>query len=281
MQYNGLYNLFFPLKTIRFNKNIHNKQPFMSSGLLKSRATKSRLYHENLSQCTPESKIRYTTYRQLYFKTVRAAKKLYFTNKLKENAKNPKKTWQTLNELLDKGSRTESVDKINVNGQIETDPVKIATHFNNFFVNAGKNISNSVPTVMKPPEDYVVYNRDIPNLNLKNTTPEHVKKVIRSLAPKLSCDVSGISTKMIKYIGDEISKPLSHIFNLSLSTGLFPTRFKQCRVIPIFKNGNRLECDNYRPISLLSSISKVLEKIVAEKFVQHLLTNDLSIWIST
>ena len=80
---------------------------------------------------------------------------------------------------------------------------------------------------------------------------------------------------MIKLVGDEICIPLSHIFNLSLQSGKFPTRFKQCRVIPIFKNGNSLECDNYRPISLLSSISKVLEKIVAEKLTNHLLTNDL------
>ena len=68
---------------------------------------------------------------------------------------------------------------------------------------------------------------------------------------------------------------MSHIFNLSLTSGSFPSCFKQCRVIPIFKSGNRLECDNYRPISLLSSISKVLEKIVAEKLVNHLLGNDL------
>jgi hypothetical protein len=50
---------------------------------------------------------------------------------------------------------------------------------------------------------------------------------------------------------------------------------KQCRVIPIFKNGCPSECDNYRPISLLSSISKILEKIVAEKLISHLLSNDL------
>jgi hypothetical protein len=80
---------------------------------------------------------------------------------------------------------------------------------------------------------------------------------------------------MIKFIGQEIVAPLSHIFNLSLSTGNFPSQLKQCRVIPIFKAGDQLECDNYRPISLLSSISKILEKVVAEKLVHHLLSNDL------
>jgi hypothetical protein len=80
---------------------------------------------------------------------------------------------------------------------------------------------------------------------------------------------------MIKLIGPEIAPPLAHIFNLSLATGNFPTSLKQCRVIPIFKAGDHLECDNYRPISLLSSISKILEKIVAEKLLYHLTENDL------
>lgn len=80
---------------------------------------------------------------------------------------------------------------------------------------------------------------------------------------------------MIKLIGNEIAAPLSHIFNISLRSGTFPTKLKQCRVIPIFKNGDTLECDNYRPISLLSSFSKILEKIVAEKLLYHLSTNDL------
>lgn len=115
----------------------------------------------------------------------------------------------------------------------------------------------------------------IPDLNLSNTTPEHIKKIIKKFQPKNSCDIQGISTKMVKLIGDSIAYPLSHIFNLSLFSGLFPSKLKQCRVIPIFKAGDNRECDNYRPISLLSSISKVLEKIVAEKLVGHLTTNEL------
>jgi hypothetical protein len=121
----------------------------------------------------------------------------------------------------------------------------------------------------------VDYGREIPNLQLGNTTPEHIIKIIKKFAPKSSCDVNGVSTKMIKFIGNEIARPLAHIFNISLRTGQFPENLKQCRVIPIFKSGDPLDCDNYRPISLLSSISKLLEKIVAEKLIYHLNTNDL------
>ncbi len=102
-----------------------------------------------------------------------------------------------------------------------------------------------------------------------------VLQVKKKLQPKFSNDANGVSTKMIKFIGNEIAFPLSHIFNISLREGVFPEKLKLCRVIPIFKSGNPLDCDNFRPISLLSSISKVLEKIVAQKLISHLLDNDL------
>jgi hypothetical protein len=57
---------------------------------------------------------------------------------------------------------------------------------------------------------------------LQNTTPEHIKKIIKNLQPKMSNDAEGVSTKMVKFIGNEIAIPLSHIFNLSLRTGVFP-----------------------------------------------------------
>ena len=63
------------------------------------------------------------------------------------------------------------------------------------------------------PEDYVSYDHQIQNMRLRNTTPEHVKKVISKFKPKTSCDVQGQSTKMIKLISHEIAVPLAHIFN--------------------------------------------------------------------
>jgi hypothetical protein len=247
----------------------------MTKGLLKSRETKKNLYMASLTDKSPPALQRYRNYKNLYFKTLRAMKKLYFSSKLEENAKNSKNTWETINEVQGKSKKSNSVNKININGVEETDPLKIATEFNLFFTRVGQQISNSIPPVSKAPEDYVSYDHQIPNLRLGNTTPEHVKKVISKFKPKTSCDVQGQSTKMIKFVSNEISVPLAHVFNLSLSQGVFPDKLKTCRVIPIFKSGDQLDVDNYRPISLLSSISKILEKIVADKLIHHLISNDL------
>ena len=83
--------------------------------------------------------------------------------------------------------------------------------------------------------------------------------IIDYMEPKSSLDLNGISTKIIKYIRYEIATPLVHLFNLSIRTGKFPSKLKTSRTVPVFKSGDPLCCDNYRPISLLNSISKILE----------------------
>ncbi len=97
-----------------------------------------------------------------------------------------------------------------------------------------------------------------------------VGNTIQSMVSKSSTDLDGISSKLLKSVRAEIERPLSHIFSLSLSTGIFPEQLKASRVVPIHKAGDTTNCDNYRPISLVNAFSKILEKIVCTKLVHHL-----------
>jgi hypothetical protein len=76
---------------------------------------------------------RYKNFSRIYYKTVRAAKKLHYSCLLASNAKNVKKTWNIFNELLGKNKSNDSVEKINVEGRTITDPAEIASEFNGFF----------------------------------------------------------------------------------------------------------------------------------------------------
>jgi hypothetical protein len=89
--YSELYEMSFPKKNIRFNRNIHKNSPFMTAGLLISRKTKNQLFKNQLVEKTPVNVQKYKTFKQIFDRTLRAAKKLYFQTKLQENAKNPKK----------------------------------------------------------------------------------------------------------------------------------------------------------------------------------------------
>jgi hypothetical protein len=155
----------------------------MTQGLLISRGTKNKLHATAVSVPTVANVNRYKTYKTIYLRLIRAAKKLFISSKLTENASNPKKTWQILNEILGRKVKTDTVSQINANGVTLTENLQVANRFNSFFTNAGKHISDSVQPILKKPEDFINYGREIPPLQLTNTTPEHVMKIIKNFKP--------------------------------------------------------------------------------------------------
>ena len=116
------------------------------------------------------------------------------------------------------------------------------------------------------------------NLNSMFINPVNEAEVIRIIKlckHKDSMDYDGISMWVLSRIAPQVVKPLVHIFNLSFSTGIFPSEMKIAKVIPLFKNGNKSDFSNYRPISLLSQFSKILEKIFNERLQQFLNANNI------
>jgi hypothetical protein len=113
--YTDLYNRTFTLKRMRFNRNINKEKIFMTTGLLVSRKSKNILHKKSLSEPSAENRLKFKTFKTVYSRVLRAAKKLYFTTKLESNAGNPKKIWETLNEITGKNRKTDSIERININ----------------------------------------------------------------------------------------------------------------------------------------------------------------------
>jgi hypothetical protein len=247
----------------------------MTEGLLVSRLTKTKLQKiasntRNLNDIT-----KFKQYRNMYNVLIRASKKLYFEQNLHNNKRNPKRTWELLKEATNLVKSNSKIEKIKVNNTVTDDPNEMADAFNEFFSNIGTDISNSIPHSNVDPLCYITTDDNIDLLDLGTTGPIHVCDVIRAMLPKNSMDLDGISTNLIKNVATEISVPLAHIFNLSLTTGVFPSKLKTSRIVPIYKAGDPELCDNYRPISLLSSLSKILEKMVSIQLINHLDRNNL------
>jgi hypothetical protein len=87
---------------------------------------------------------------------------------------------------------------------------------------------------------------------------------------KSSCGHNSISTKLLKSVISTTSQPLSHVFNLSFKSGTFPDRLKIAKVVPIFKGGDSTQYINFRPISLLPSVSKILEKLMYCRLIAYI-----------
>ena len=116
---------------------------------------------------------------------------------------------------------------------------------------------------------------DLIPLEFYNITSNVICDIIKSFQSKSSLDADGLSTKLLKEIKNEICVPLAHIFKLSVQQGVFPSKLRTSRTVPIFKSGDPFSTDNYRPISLLSQLSKILEKIVSIQLVNHLDRNKI------
>jgi hypothetical protein len=214
-------------------------------------------------------------YRNMYNTLVRASKKLYFTSTLKKHEKDPKKTWETLKDAMNSPKTNTTVECILVNNKLTNNPSEIAEEFNNFFSNIGESISNKINPTILDPTDFIPPNPSPPNFELGPTSPATIFETIKNFTSKSSTDIDGLSTKFLKQIAHVICIPLSHIFNLSLTQGIFPNKFKVSRTVPVFKAGDSEICDNYRPISLLSTLSKILEKHVSIQLTNHLELNNL------
>ena len=115
---------------------------------------------------------------------------------------------------------------------------------------------------MKEPNPYSIF--------LSPTNSIEVSTLISSLQCKKSTGPNSIPTDILQLLNNEISTPISNIVNLSFSSGSFPDILEIAKVIPVFKNGSKLDVNNYRPISLLSNINKIFEKLMFSRIYSFL-----------
>ena len=100
-------------------------------------------------------------------------------------------------------------------------------------------------------------------------------KIIDNLNSKYSFGKDGMSNNLLKLIKNEICESVTLIINQSLTTGIFPNKLKIAKVIPLFKKGDIYTFDNYRPISLLPSISKIFERMMYDQIYNYFQNNEL------
>ena len=130
----------------------------------------------------------------------------------------------------------------------------------------GEKFANNTPKPEKDIDHYLsLILRNHNSIFLAATNPNEIYKLIEKLPNKKSSGYDNIDNILLKAIKNEIVMPLSMIFNESLSQGIFPTCMKLAEVVPLFKSKDRSEKSNYRPISLLLTILKLLEKLVYKR----------------
>ena len=140
-----------------------------------------------------------------------------------------------------------------------------------FFTNVGQKIAKYIQ--YDGNKNYSYYLNKQIHSTFTNIDEIIVKKTINNLPTKNSCGYDDISSKLLNVIAPVIIKPLTLLINQVLHTGIFPDKLKIAKVIPIYKKGDPQLFENYRPISLLPTISKVLEKIIHKQLSSYFFMN--------
>ena len=278
--FDTLYQSFFPLVKKSFNKSINPREPWMSGGILISRRRKFFLSKASLKNPTATNIAQFKQYRNLYNLVTKTAKKLYYEKQLTLNQKNLRKTWQILFSSINKSKKNKhDLSHLTINGMDVSDPRLMAVNFNEFFTSiANKTVCDINPT-NKSPTDLIAQIPNTFSLTEKNLTKHEILEATKLLKDKKTPDHTGVSTSFVKQTIRAYINPFFHILNLSFNSGKVPSQFKIAKVIPIFKSGDKSQMDNYRPISLLSSFSKIMEKVMAVRLLDFLDSNNiLSKW---
>ena len=110
---------------------------------------------------------------------------------------------------------------------------------------------------------------DLPILDKLTVSETAIRSALRDLQVHKACGPDNVSARIIKECSEQLVRPLFILFNMSVSQGIFPTRWAEANIVPIFKKGSRKSPDNYRAVSLLPILGKILERSVYDTLFRH------------
>jgi hypothetical protein len=274
---NGI-KTYMPIKNVKFKKYEHKKSQWITKGILKSLRFRDKLYKKMKlavygSDQYYRLKCNLNTFNTILKKCVRSAKSSYYKGELTKYKNNISKTWDTLKTLLNRHNTSRYPSYFNINKKNVNDPKTIANAFNTFFANVGKqDIDFGSPS--KDPCSYIKRQTHIA-FHFTLVTIEDISKCFRQLNTKNSTGYDHISTRLLKSMESILAPVLCLIVNQSILNGIFPEKLKIAKIIPLYKKDDPSSLNNYRPISLLPSISKIFEKIVFAQIITYFNENKL------
>lgn len=188
----------------------------------------------------------------------------YNSSRLNKYMNKPRQLWKCFNEIIhNKPNTPNEIKSLNVpQDGITNEPEKITNAFNEYFCSIGRELSLKLPTTEPTYQSLITYNSR--TMALFPTTPSEIISIIKKIKPNANLnDILPINH--IKECKDILVEPITSCINKCFIDGRFPDALKCAKIIPLFKNGDSLSMENYRPISILSDFSKIIEQVIFER----------------
>ena len=266
---NNLHDKYFP--KVRLSRKKANDKIWITEGIKISIKHKNRLFQLQVNNPTKDNIKTWKTYRNQLNKIIKKAQINYYKNLIDEQSTSCQGLWKTFGSIISQNKTKKSqIKQLKVDNKLIKNPSEITEIFNNFFCNIGSKLSSKFHSTSD--NDFLKYMGQSANQSmfLFETNAEEVAKIITNLENKKSTGHDDITVKFIKISSIYISELLAQVINISIKTGIYPDQLKIAKVIPIYKKGNHSDPSNYRPISILSNINKIFEKILHKRLYSYL-----------
>lgn len=261
---------------VKIPKKERNIKPWITPGLM--RCIRHRdLLHMNTKKSPDDDilRISYNRYRNHCNIILRNLRAQFEREELEKAKTNIKTLWNKIKDITNyKKTRTSSSDLL----KIEHNPQAAVDRVCRYFADVGKNLASTFTSRLPtPPNPFAQPRKNAPinSLVLLDFDESEINNAISQLRQDSATGWDGISSNLIKQCRHILVAPITHIFNRSIATGIFPEAFKKAVVHPIHKGGDRDCVNNYRPISVLSAIAKMFEKLINLRLTQFLDKNDI------
>ena len=255
------------------------QMPWITRGILVSMRVRDTLYKSWSREKDVQFKSQifdlYKRYRNMIVTLLRKSKANYYSHFFLQHQSNVKKTWDGIRNLINVSKKkNSSPTKLFYKNEEKVTNVTMAESLNDFFVNIGSSVEAKIP---KSPKHFYSFlgSPNNKSIFLKPCTPTGILEIINSMKSSKSCGPNSISTNLLIEFSQVLVYPLTSVINLSLTQGVFPSLNKYADVCPIHKKGEKHKCENYRPISLLSNISKIFERIMYSRLDDFLNVSEI------
>ena len=223
---------------------------------------------------TPFDEVAWSNFRlvknQLNYQ-IKETKSKYYASYFNANFADSKKTWKGINCLVSNKKTACVIDKIFTNDVTIKDPVNISNAFNNHFTDIGPSLATNITR-----NNSINYDRIATPVNkfeLHEINVWDVDMLVQKLSAKKSSGLDNIPVVLLKASAPTTIESLTHVINLVIRSNTIPSDWKTARVTPIYKEGCREDPNNYRPISVLSVIAKIFEKVIFDQTYKFLCDN--------
>ena len=255
-----LVNVVFPEKNM-LQKN--RKNNWITTGIRISCKRKRKLYIKKRQGKISNQD--YNKYDKILKKVILSAKRSN-SDFILESENKTRATWSLVKQISQNSGRVPVLDSF---AEKYGDPKTVVNKLNEYFVSS---CPNSMGTGGASVESITRCERSV---FLYWTSEEEVVYLIKGLKNKKSVGEDHIPISVLKEAADQIAQPLKHIINLMFLTGVFPDALKHAQVRALYKKGSRSDEKNYRPVSLLSNISKIFEKVIYNRLISFIDNNNL------